>query len=371
MSAPANSLAVRIRKRLSSEFALEVAFTVPPGITILFGASGAGKTSVLDCVAGLVMPEGGRIAIGEHVFFDRERAIDLPVAKRNVGYVFQDLALFPHLSVEANIEYGVAALAPAERQCRVEQMMDSFRIANLRGRKPGQISGGERQRVALARALVTDPCCLLLDEPLSGLDAPTRSQLLDDVRAWNQTHRVPVLYVTHARDEVFALGERVVALEAGQIAAQGTPYEVLEAPRRETVAALADFENVFDATVVALHEEHGTMTCELDGNAILSQLEVPLGRFGPGDTLRIAIRAGDILLATAPPQGLSARNVLAGSIIRLQRRDAISVAEVNCGALFVAHLTPAAVDALALCLGRQVWLVLKTHSCHLLAPAAH
>lgn len=353
---------------------LDVTSTIPPGITILFGASGAGKTSLLDCIAGLTTPDAGRIAIGERVLFDYEQRINVPVAKRNVGYVFQDLALFPHLSVMANVEYGLAPLASAERRGRTERILESFRIAHLGRRKPREISGGERQRVALARALVTEPCCLLLDEPLSGLDAPTRSQLVDDVRRWNDTHHVPVLYVTHARDEVFALGERVILLEAGKLTAQGTPYQVLEAPRRETVAALAGFENIFNARVIGLHEALGTMTCALAADgveahpALRPQLEVPLGRFRLGDSLRIAVRAGDILLACRKPEGLSARNILFGRILRLERRDVISIAVVDCGAEFVAHLTPAAVDALALVPGREVWLVLKTHSCHLVEP---
>ena len=146
--------------------------------------------------------------------------------------------------------------------------------------------------MALARALVTDPCLLLLDEPLAALDAATKSKILDDLRAWNQQHQIPILYVTHGREEVFALGERVLVLENGHITAQGTPHEVMNAPYRETVAQLAGFENIFDATVSATHEDRGTMTCRVAGSQV--ELETPLVRTVQMSNLRIGIRAGDI-----------------------------------------------------------------------------
>ena len=134
-------------------------------------------------------------------------------------------------------------------------MLQEFHIEHLHQQRPGEISGGERQRVALARALVTDPCVLLLDEPLAALDAATKAKILDDLRRWNQAHRIPILYVTHSREEVIALGERVLVMEQGRIIAHGTPHEVLSAPLQETVAQLAGFENIFDATVESVHED--------------------------------------------------------------------------------------------------------------------
>ena len=147
---------------------------------------------------------------------------------------------------------------------RVREILMAFRIDHTRGRRPAQISGGERQRVALARALVTEPRALLLDEPLAALDRPTRSSLVGDLRRWNQRHRVPIIFVTHNGEEVFALGDEVIVLDAGRIVVQGLPHEVMDAPRLETVAHLAGFENIFDATVVALHEGRGTMACGSD-----------------------------------------------------------------------------------------------------------
>jgi molybdate transport system ATP-binding protein len=361
------ALAASFSKRHArdGEFVLDVDISAPAGFTILFGASGAGKTTLLDCIAGLATPDSGSMRVGSRVFFDAQAGVNLPVPVRNVGYVFQDLALFPHLTVEGNVAYGLDRFPPTEREQRISAILDAFRIRDLRKRRPREISGGERQRVALARSLVTDPCILLLDEPLAALDSPTKARILDDLRAWNEAHHIPILYVTHSREEVFALGDRVLVLDQGRILAQGTPHEVMGAPRQETIAQLAGFENIFDATVVAAHEDRGTMTCRLAGNKI--EMETPLVRAEAGSRLRVGIRAGDILLATQHPEGLSARNVLPGKITSVVRRDVIIAARVDVGVEMEVHLTLAARDALQLAPGREVWLIVKTHSCHLMS----
>jgi molybdate transport system ATP-binding protein len=359
------ALSVQVHKRFAAGFELNAEFIIPPGITILFGPSGAGKTTLLDCIAGLTVPDSGRIAIGNQIFVDNAHGLNLAVRLRRVGYVFQDLALFPHLSTEKNIQYGLAALDDKAKRLRTGAILESFRISHLRTRKPAEISGGERQRVALARALVTDPRVLLLDEPLAALDAATKSRIIDDLRAWNQARRIPILYVTHSREEVFALGERVLVLDNGRITAQGTPHEVMTAPRQETIAHLAGFENIFNARVIAAHADWGTMTCQIAGSPV--ELETPLVRAEVGSDLRIGIRAGDILLATVSPAGLSARNMVPGRIISLAQRDVMVVVKVDCGVEVEVHLTLAARDSLHLQPGREVWLVVKTHSCHLMA----
>jgi molybdate transport system ATP-binding protein len=223
-------LSVQIRKRFDAardSFELDVAAGFPAGITIVFGPSGAGKTTLLECIAGLLIADCGRVATGNQVFFDRALKVDVPVRKRKIGYVFQDLALFPHLTVQQNIEYGIRELNAALRVDKTRTILDSFRISSLRDRKPSQISGGERQRVALARSLVTDPCLLLLDEPLAALDGTTKTKIVEDLRIWNAAHCIPILYVTHSREEVTALGDQVLKLEAGKIISQGPPQEVI------------------------------------------------------------------------------------------------------------------------------------------------
>ncbi len=368
-SASQDGLTVTLHKGFSngtSNFTLDVSFTITPGITIIFGPSGAGKTTLLDCVAGLATPDSGRIAIGDRIFFDQAHGRNVPVQNRNTGYVFQDLALFPHLTVGKNVEYG---LSGPKEECRKKSAatLESFRIANLRDRKPKDISGGERQRVALARALVTDPCVLLLDEPMAALDAATKSKIIDDLRAWNALHNIPILYVTHNREEVFALGDRVLVLKNGRIIADGTPHVVMTAPRQESMAQLVGFENIFHAEVAAAHEERGTMTCRVADSNV--ELETPLLRADTGSKLFVGIRAGDILLATVHPVGLSARNVIRGRVISLEQRDVIVIVRVNCGVDVEVHLTLAARDSLELQPGREVWLIVKTHSCHLMTAA--
>src|SRR5579871_6775808 len=358
-----------LRKQYSSPgqaFALDVRFDAPTGITILFGASGAGKTTVLDCVAGLAAPESGRISVGDRTLFDHSQRINLPVAKRRAGYVLQSLALFPHMTVEQNLAYGLHHVTAVERNERVTSMLRAFRISHLDARKAREISGGESQRTALARTLVTDPEVLLLDEPLAALDAPTKTKIIDDLRQWNRARRIPILYVTHSREEVFALGEQVIVLDAGRIMVQGTPHEVISAPLQETVAQLAGFENVFDAVVDAVRPERGTMNCRIAGEGGPVVLETPLVRGGVGSPIRVGIRAGDILLATSAPVGLSARNVIPGRIASLEQRDVIVSARVKCRVKMEVHLTLAARDSLQLAPGKEVWLVIKTHSCHLM-----
>ena len=361
-------LSVRITYRLSSVFALEAAFEAAAGFTMILGPSGGGKTTLLNCIAGFARPDAGRITLGARVLFDSTKSVDVPVAERRLGYVFQNLALFPHLTVAHNVQYGISKLAARERRERMMTMLESFRIAHLIARKPTEISGGERQRVALARSLVTNPAALMLDEPLTALDNTTKSKILDDLRVWNTTHEIPILYVTHSPEEAFALGERVVVLEGGRILAQGMPQQVLTTPRHETIAQVVGFENVFDATVKSIAEAQGTMLCQLDGSA--TQLEVPLGHAEIGARVRIALRAGDIIVASDQPHNLSARNSFTGRVLSIRREGVRIVVVVDAGVTFEVHLTPAAVEQLRLEDGREVWLVIKTYSCNLVEPHA-
>jgi molybdate transport system ATP-binding protein len=345
-----------------SRFELDVSLQISPGITILFGPSGAGKSTLLDCIAGLVRPHQGRISVGGEILFDSQLGLNRSPQTRRVAYVFQTLALFPHMSAEQNVSYGLDDLPDQERSLRVDEILKAFRVDTLRKRYPSEISGGERQRVALARSLVTQPRVLLLDEPLTGLDSELKSAIVDDLRIWNAARRIPILYVTHSREEVDALGERVIAMDHGRVVSEGLPMDVLEAPRRRRLAQAAGFENLLSGTVVDLREADGVMRVRLKES--LCEIEVPLGYAAAGDRVVVAIRAGDILLATAPPHDLSARNVIEGRIVAMETRGTLVRARVDCGVEFIVHLTPGATRSLELAEGRSVWLVLKTHSCY-------
>jgi molybdate transport system ATP-binding protein len=369
-STPAPALSINIRKQYGSEnqanFQLQIDQQFPPGFTILFGPSGSGKSTILDCIAGLQAPDFGRITLGEHIFFDSATETLRPPQSRRIAYVFQSLALFPHLSVEQNVAYGLFAMTSTDRNGRVERAMRSFHIADLKRREPRELSGGEKQRVALARSLATGPQLLLLDEPLTGLDGKLRAAILQDLREWNATRRIPIIYVTHNREELDAIGERMIAIANGKVTGTGNPREVLDAPQSLAIAQAAGFENVLSATVEELRPADGTMHVILPPSSC--ELEIPLGVAQKGDRVQVAIRAGDILLATEHPRFLSARNVLPGTVKSLETRGTLVKLNVNAGVPFVVHVTPGAVRSLGLRTGTLVWLVLKTHSCHVVSP---
>ena len=356
-------LKVKIRKRFGGGFTLDAEHEFGPGFHILFGASGAGKTTVLDCVAGLTTPDDGRITLGGRTLFDTSTHIDVPTYRRRVGYVVQTQALFPHLTVHDNISFGLSNQDP-ERASRIDRAMQEMEIAGLGLRKPSELSAGQRQRVALARTLVTDPQCLLMDEPLAALDAATKSTIVDVLRKWNEPRQVPILYVTHDRDEAYTLGERLIVLEEGKIIAAGTPQQVLTTPARNPVAQLAGFENLVRCEVVGEHPDQGTMSCRISATEVV--LEAPLTRLASAQVV-LGVRAGDILLAADQPKGISARNVLLGRIESLELRGVLVRLLVNVrGAKFEVHVTPGAQVALGLSGGKTVWLIIKTYSCHLL-----
>jgi molybdate transport system ATP-binding protein len=362
-------LRVSIEKRFSSAgptpFQLWIDEEFSPGFTVLFGPSGAGKSTLLDCIAGLLRPDTGRVTLEEKTFFDAENGISLPPQKRRIGYVFQSLALFPHMTVDENVCYGLSGVAESERRERLDQIIGAFHIQNLLERRPSELSGGEKQRVALARSVVTEPQLLLLDEPLTGLDGGMRQAILGDLREWNAGRRVPILYVTHNRDEVDAIGERVVTMQQGRVQERGAPREVLDAPRTVALAQAVGFENLLRGRVVEQRPSDGVMRVALESDHC--ELEIPLGEAKPGETVQVALRAGDILLATEKPRGLSARNVLEGVVESLETRGALVVVRVNAGVAFTVHVTPGATRSLQLTLGLRVWLVVKTHSCHVVS----
>ncbi len=209
-------------------FNLDVEFSAPPGITILFGPSGSGKSTTLAAIAGLLTPGGGRVALGNEVWFDAGRKIDVPIHRRGIAFVFQSLALFPHLTAVGNVEYGIDRAQPrGERYQRAREMLERMRVGHLADRKPSTFSGGEAQRVALARAFARSPRLVLLDEPFSAMDRDLRLQLAADVRSYVDEAKLPLLHVTHHRNEARAIGSRVVLLEAGRVKAVGALDELL------------------------------------------------------------------------------------------------------------------------------------------------
>lgn len=347
-------------------FTLDVEFDAPPGVTILFGASGSGKTTTLKSIAGIICPDAGRIEVDGCTLYDSTQAINLPIRKRRVGYVFQNLALFPHLTARENIEFGMTDVGRAERHERAAAMMRAFKIEHAANRKPRDISGGEAQRIALARALSSGPRLLLLDEPLSAIDETTKLAIIADLKAINRELRLPILYVTHSREEAITLGERLIVFERGRLIAAGEPLEIFSAPTRASVARLSGIENIFEGRVVAKHEAGGSMSVEVANESGVCRIEVPFGVEQAGARVRVAVPAGDILLALEELRATSARNRLRGHITAIEDKGHHTVVSVHSGVIWRASLTHQAVHELELAAGREVWIAFKTHSCYLL-----
>jgi molybdate transport system ATP-binding protein len=219
------------RPRANPKFALDVRLEFAPGPTIIFGPSGAGKSTLLDCIAGLLKPQRGKITIDDEALFNSEAGINVRPEHRHIGYVFQLLALFPHMTVHDNVTYGLATLPPDQQRHRASEILSAFRIEDLHSRKPAELSGGEQQRVALARSLVTQPRVLLLDEPMTGLDEELKASITHDLLAWNARHKIPILYVTHSHEDAAALGGRMVFLRDGRVAEATAPITAVAQTR--------------------------------------------------------------------------------------------------------------------------------------------
>ncbi|WP_248342340.1 ABC transporter ATP-binding protein [Anaeromyxobacter paludicola] len=331
----------------------------PEGVTVLFGPSGAGKSTVLRCVAGLEAPDVGVIRFDEETWFDRAHGVDVPPQARRVGYVFQDAALFPHLTVEENVRYG--ARARGAPPGAAGEALERLGLALLSHRRPAELSGGERQRVSLARALASRPRLLLLDEPLSALDAPTREALRATLRDLLAAVGLPALLVTHDRIEALALGDRLAVLAKGRIRQCGPVAEVFARPADLEVAAVVGTENVLPAEVAG--EEGGLVHLRV-GPAELSAVGP-----APGRRCFACFRAEDVLLEAPGGSPTSARNRLAATVRALAPEGPLSRVTLDCGFPLVALVTRRSVEELELAPGRPVLALLKAPAVRLVARA--
>ena len=325
----------------------------------VLGPSGAGKTTLLEAIAGLRRARG-RVAVGGEVLQDSTAGIFLPPERRHLGYVPQEGALFPHLSVLRNLGFGRPR--GSGRDPGFDALVATLDLEPLLARYPRHLSGGERRRVALARALLARPRLLLLDEPTSGLDPLRARKALAGILRVRAELAVPLLVVTHDQREALALASEVVLLEAGKVEAVGPAREVLRAPRQLALGNGGRWENVAAARLVGHHPEGGTTEVRLEGGEAVTIPHTP--DLAPGAGLLLTIDAEDLLLATAPPHGLSARNAVAGEIDELIPVGTSVYVRVG---PWIAHLTPAAVAELGLTAGTPVWLVAKTHSWRVVA----
>jgi molybdate transport system ATP-binding protein len=339
-----------------ADFSLDVAFEAEAGVTALFGASGSGKTSIINAVAGLLQPHRGRIASGAQVLLDTAQQVYLPPHRRRIGYVFQDDRLFPHLNVRQNLTYGrwFASKSESVTFDRVVQMLD---VAPLLNRRPGGLSGGERQRVAIGRALLANPQILLMDEPLAALDGARKAEILPYIEQLRAETRIPILYVSHSVSEITRLANQVVLLAEGRILRTGSVADVFSDPNVVNAVGLRDAGSVLTARISA-QDDDGLTRLETGGGPIW----LPRVQAAPGAMVRVRIAAQDVILARHRPEGLSALNILPATVtaIRLGQGPG-AIVQVRVGEdLLLARLTHRSVTNLDLSVGCPVYAVLKS-----------
>ena len=352
------------------DFHLEVDWEIASGqVLVLFGPSGAGKSTTLRAIAGLLRPVRGHVEVGGLVVYDGGDGVWIPTHQRRLGYLTQQYRLFPHLKVAANIGFGLQDRGSPASQDRVSELSSLFQLDGLEHRYPWELSGGQQQRVALARALAPNPEMLLLDEPFASLDAELRHSLRRELRAMLAQSPVPVMLVTHDREEALALGDSVQVINEGRTLVTGEPLQVLGQPGQGRVARLVGVENLFDLTVQARNPRDGTMTCV--GPGLL--LEVPLDSHATASTaskdqqdrVTVGIRASDIILANERLSGSSARNQLLGQVVSVESRPPGYAVTLDCGQPLRCHITGAALEEMRIRAGQRLWAVFKASSCFL------
>jgi molybdate transport system ATP-binding protein len=352
-------LELAVRRRLG-DFVLDAELACERGPLVIIGPSGAGKSATLRMIAGVLKPDDGRIAVNERVLFDCERSIDVAAQLRRVGYVPQEYALFPHLSAEANVGFGLRGLAREERRARVQEMITLTGLEEQRALKPKQLSGGQRQRVALARALAVRPDVLLLDEPFAALDAPTRALLLEDVRSLIARTGVASIFVTHDRNEALRLADTVAVMMGGRIRQVGTPGEVFGSPADEEVAAFVGVETIAPGRVRSVHG--GVALVDVGGQAVEGGGEVSMG-----DGVLICVRPEDVVLSTVGEiDHTSARNHLRGRVVKVATAGPFVRVEVDVGFGLVALVTRQSVEDLGIAAGVECVATFKASAVHLI-----
>jgi molybdate transport system ATP-binding protein len=335
----------------------------PPTVTVLFGPSGSGKTTILRALAGLERSTDAFIHFGREVWVDHKNGEFIPPQRRRIGFLFQDYALFSHLTVTGNIRYGLRGLSAREQQLRIDQLLERFQIQDLAARYPDQLSGGQKQRVALARTLAPQPRLLLLDEPLSALDGPTRETLRGELRRLLSSLSIPVLLVTHDRVEALALGDQVAIVNEGRIVQHASIEEVFRRPLTPAIAKIVAIETVQRARVLQADEE--LVTVALGETRLLAAASD-----FPKDAAEafVCIRAENVLLLkSGEAVSASARNRLPAIVKSLIREGPMWRIDLDCGFALTALLTRQACEELALQENDRVLAMIKATNIHLIS----
>ena len=327
---------------------------------VLFGPSGSGKTTVLRSIAGLEWPELGTIRFISRTWLDTSARVHVSPQQRRIGYMPQDYALFPNYTVAGNIGYGLAELSPVERTKRVAEMLKLFQLEGLESAKPRELSGGQQQRVALARAVAPRPQLLLLDEPLSALDAPTRAQVRGDLRHVLTQLALPSIIVTHDWTEALTFGDVIAVMGTGNVLQVGSPQDVFSRPKNAEVAQIVGVETVVEGSVS--EQRNGLATVRVNGTTLRG-----LGADPVGAPVLVCIRAEDVLLEQAGSGMTSARNHLVGTVTAVTPQGVMVQVMIDCGFPLAALVTRGALEELALRVGSPVTAAMKAGAVHLIS----
>ncbi|MBU96456.1 MAG: molybdenum ABC transporter ATP-binding protein [Dehalococcoidia bacterium] len=348
------------------DFSLDVSGEFDDGITAIFGPSGAGKSTLLNCIAGSLRPDAGRIELDGGVVFSSVDAVWTAPDKRRIGTVYQDGALFPHLDIQGNIEFGYRLIPQAIRRFDPLDLAEFLGLSALLARKPGELSGGERQRVAIARALAISPGLLLLDEPLASLDAARRGSILNYLRRVHAEFKIPMIYVSHSITEVVSIASKAMLLRDGSVVGFDRPSALLlraaalgDVVATDTAAEYTRaerFENILDG-VIGESTGHSTMVR-------IGDLEISTRRQNrnPGEKIVVSLGASQIILASSMPQNLSARNIVKGTVAQVWSSDGLVFTQVDAGPKIIVEITENAMTELGVTVGNDVFLVFKSSS---------
>ncbi|MGB7317845.1 MAG: molybdenum ABC transporter ATP-binding protein [Planktotalea sp.] len=356
-------LRIDIQQQLGA-FTLDAQVNAGAGTTVVFGRSGSGKTSLINAIAGLSTPQNGRITLGDRVLFDAVQGINMPVHQRRIGYVFQDARLFPHLNVAQNLEFGARFASTPPSPAEHARLIEVLGISALLKRRPAALSGGEKQRVALGRALLSAPELLLLDEPLAALDEARKQEILPYLERLRAEGGPPMIYVTHDMSEIVRLADGLTVMRDGRCVVQGLAEDVLADPANMQLIGVQDAGALLRG-VISHHGTDGLSTIRLSA----SELTVPHIDAAIGQSVRLRLRAQDVILSLSRPVGLSSQNALEAQITEIQQGSGPGVAiALHSGAdRLIARITARALKQMQLSVGQKVWAIVKANA---LPPAA-
>jgi molybdate transport system ATP-binding protein len=358
------SLDVQLQR---GNFDLAANFSLDQPVTGLFGSSGSGKSTLLNLVAGLAHPDSGWLKLGNKHLYHSTKKINLSPNKREVGVVFQDSQLFPHLPVTQNLLYGYKRTLRKQRRFKLSEIVDLLEIGHLLKKRPNQLSGGEKQRVGLGRALLASPRFLMLDEPLASLDQGLKQQILPFLKRVKDELELPMVYVSHSMDEILHLTDHLVIIDNGEILGAGHFYDVIKKGRVQEIANTMGLENIIVATIIGHDIESGHTIADIKGTPLLLPLT---DKFSIGDSCYLSIRSSEIAIAKHHIDQISIQNQIKGKIIVATHHPSHVTVHVNIGTSLAIDITPKAFSQLSLSRGNEIYCLIKSHSFSFLGKAS-